>query len=228
MFTDRELKIIKKLNTPAKLQDFLNSLKINFEKNGETCMSPRMVIKTKKAHCMEGALLAAAVLEFYGEKPLVLDLRANSRDMDHVVALFKRGGFWGAVGKTNHAVLRYREPIYKTIRELALSYFHEYFDQKGRKNLREYSRPFNLRYFNSRSFYQSLNKSRRANKNPLFCKEGVEGVVNWRISEKNLFFIPKHLDKIKHYEILNPKQIRNLRKADKIEIRAGELVECKK
>ena len=165
-------------------------------------MSPRFVLKTKKAHCMEGAMLAAAILEFHGHKPLVMDLRSvKPHDDDHVVALFRKFGCWGAISKTNHAVLRYREPVYKTIRELALSYFHEYFDNKGRKTLREYSEPFDLSSFNK---------------------------ISWRTSSANLFVIPDHLDKIKHYQILSAAQIKNLRLADKIEIQAGKIVEYKK
>ena len=196
----------------------MEKLKINFEKNGETCMSPRFVIKTRKAHCMEGALFAAAALEFHGLKPQVLDLRAVKHDYDHVIAVFKQFGYWGAISKTNHAVLRYREPIYKTIRELVLSFFHEYFDDKGRKNLREYSKPFDLSYFDKHPLPFSLPRLRG--------RDGVE--VNWRTSDKNLFEIPQYLDKIKHYKILSRKQIQNLRRADKIEIQAGKLVEWEK
>ena len=133
-----EIKLFKKLNSPRKIQDYLNSLKINFEKNGETCMSPRFVVKTKKAHCMEGAMFAAAALEFHGRRPLLLDLRSVKRpyDYDHVIAVFKQDGFFGAISKTNHSVLRYREPIYKSIRELVMSFFHEYYLENGKKTLR--------------------------------------------------------------------------------------------
>ena len=197
----QEIKLLEKLKTPKKIQDFLESLKINFEKNGETCMSPRFVIKRRMAHCMEGAMLAAAALEFHGRRPLVLDLRSiKPGDDDHVVAVFRQYGCWGGISKTNHAVLRYREPVYKTIRELALSYFHEYFLDSGKKTLREYSLPFDLSYFNK---------------------------VNWRTSQKQLFEIPEHLDEVRHYKILNKAQIKNLRRADKIEIQAGKLVEYK-
>ena len=197
----KELKIFRKLNSPKKIQDFLNKLKNNFEEQGDTCYSPQSALKQKKAHCMEGAMLAAAVLEFHGQRPLVLDLRSESHDFDHVVAVFKQFGCFGAISKTNHAVLRYREPIYQTIRELVLSYFHEYFDSKGRKTLREYSNPFDLNYFNN---------------------------LEWRTSKKNLFKIPDYLDRIKHFKILSKVQIKNLRLADKIEIKAGEIVEWKK
>ena len=103
---NEELNILKALNTPRKIQDFLNKLPINFEENGETCFSPRMVLRNKKAHCMEGALFAAAALKVNGEKPLIVDMNANDRDDDHVICVFQRNGFWGAIGKTNHAVLR--------------------------------------------------------------------------------------------------------------------------
>lgn len=203
-YTKDEIHFFKKLNSPQKIQDFLNSIPFNFEERGETCFSPREVLKNKKAHCLEGAIFAAAVLEFYGEKPLVLDLRSIKKpyDSDHVVAVFKKFGYFGAMSKTNHGVLRYREPIYKTIRELALSFFHEYFlNNNGQKTLREYSRLFDLNYFNK---------------------------LNWRTTNENLFDIDWHLNEIKHYQILSKEQIKNLRKADKIEIKMAEIVEYKK
>jgi hypothetical protein len=191
---------MRKLNTPAKVQDFLNTLKFNFEHKGETLMSPLRVIKDKKAHCFEGALLGAYILSTHGHKPLVMHLEAALEDFDHVVTPFKVRGLWGALSKTNHAVLRYREPVYKSIRELAMSYFHEYFLNNGMKTMRAYSEPLNL---------NTLPK-------------------NWVISEKNLWYIDKKLDKVKHYNILQNVIMKNLRKADKIEIKAGEIVEQKK
>jgi len=188
---------LKKLNTPEKIQDFLNTLKFNFERNGETCMSPKRVLENKTAHCFEGALFAAAALEAHGRKPLLLDLKASSRDDDHVVALFKIKGRWGAVSKTNHAVLRYREPVYASVRELAMSYFHEYFLPDGTKTLKSFSKPFDL----------SKQK------------------IDWKISNKNLFVLTRALDKSPHTQIV-PKGLK-LRKADRIEIKAGEIVESK-
>lgn len=200
-YNPQETKLFRRLNTPKKIQDFLETLSINFEKKGDTCYSPRQVIKHRTAHCMEGAILAAAILEFHGRNsPLVLDLRATPGDFDHVVAPFKQFGRWGAISKTNHAVLRYREPVYKTIRELALSYFHEYFTDDGKKTLRDYSRLLDLTIFDD---------------------------LQWRTSAENLFEVPKRLDEIRHYKILNRQQIENLRKADAIEIKAGQLVERK-
>ena len=197
----KEEKILKKLDNPEKIQDFINKLEINFEENGETFMSPRNVLKTGKAHCIEGAVLAALCLRLQGFKPLVVDLKTIKQDFEHVIAVFKIDGKWGAISKTNHAVLRYREPVYNSIRELVMSYFHEYTDKKGRKTLRSYSVPVDLSRFDRKE---------------------------WVTSEKNLWYIHDYLDKVKHYKILTRKQARNLRKADKIEIKAGEVVEWKK
>jgi hypothetical protein len=223
LYSSQEVQLFKRLNTPSKVQDYLNSLKFNFEKNGETCMSPRFVIKNKTAHCMEGAMLAAAILEFHGYKPWVIDLRSiKPGDDDHVVAVFKQFSYYGAISKTNHAVLRYREPIYKTVRELVLSYFHEYFLKDGRKTLREYSDIFDLSFFDKIGNLHPL-------PNPPPSLHRGEGIrQDWRTSEENIFEIPAALDKIKHYKILSSAQIKNLRKADKIEIKAGEMVEWRK
>ena len=198
MFNEEELKMVKKLNSPKKIQDFINSLKINFEEKGDSCRSPRAVLKNKKAHCIEGAILAAAILKIHGFKPLIVDLEANNKDFDHVIAVFKQKGSWGAISKTNHAVLRYREPIYRTIRELVMSYFHEYFLDNGKKTLRRYSLPVDLSKFDKRK---------------------------WISSEEDIWYIPEYLTTIKHFNILNKSQIKALRKADKLEIEAGKLVE---
>lgn len=199
-FNKEELKIIKPLNTPQKVQDFLDKLKINFEENGDTCMSPRMVLKTGKAHCMEGALLGASILRMHGYNPLIADLVTTKEDFDHVITVFKQNNHWGAISKTNHAVLRYREPIYKTIRELVMSYFHEYFMDNGKKTLRSYSSPVNLSRFD---------------------KKG------WMTDEEDIWYIPEYLCKIPHKKILTRKQLFNLRKAHPIEIKAGKIVEWK-
>jgi len=197
----KEEKILRSLDTPKKIQDFLNKIPINFEREGDTCYSPRKVLREKKAHCIEGALLAAFCFKLQGKKPLVVDLKTCKNDFEHVIAIFKRNGKYGAISKTNHAVLRYREPIYKNIRELVMSYFHEYFDDKGRKNLRSFSEPVNI-----------------------IKKFGT----GWIISEENLWEIHDALDKVKHHKILTKKQIARLRKADKIEIKAGKLVEWRR
>lgn len=199
MFSKKEMEIYKKLNSPKKIQDFLNSLKINFEENGDTCFSPRMVLKNRKAHCVEGALFAAVVLRFNGFEPLIVDLESTRKDFDHVIAVFRKNGRWGSIGKTNHAVLRYREPIYLSVRELVMSFFHEYFIDDGKKTLRRYA---------------LVDLSR-------FDK------FNWMTSDEEVWFIPEFLAKVKHIEILTLAQVRCLRLADEIEIEAGKLVEEK-
>lgn len=134
-------------SSPQKIQDLLDSLAINHERRKETCRSPKSVLEHKEAHCLEAALLAAAALWHAGERPLLLNLRVGRGDWDHAVTLFKRNGLWGALSKTNHAPLRYRDPVYKTVRELAMSYFHEYYLDSGRKTMLGYSRPFSLARF---------------------------------------------------------------------------------
>ena len=197
-FNKKEITLIKKLNTPAKIQDFLNNLRFNFEENEETLKSPVMVLRTKSAHCIEGAILGAHILSMHGFPPLVLHLQTIKGDYDHVIAPFKHKGLWGALSKTNHAVLRYREPIYKSIRELVMSYFHEYFlNKNGKKTLRKYSRPLNLNVFKS----------------------------NWMLEEGGLWNIDEELDKIKHYDIASKNVFKNLRNADRIECAAGKIVE---
>lgn len=195
----KEFRIFKKLNSPAKIQDFLDTLPINFESHGNTCRSPLETLKRKEAHCLEGAMLASAILWSHGERPLLLDLRSVYRDDDHVVTLFKKSGRWGAISKTNHAVLRYREPIYKTVRELATSYFHEYFMNDGIKTLRTYSAPFSMLGYGT----------------------------SWLTDNKSLRYIAEDLDVSKHFELLPKNAHRNLRRADKIEIEAGKITEWK-
>jgi hypothetical protein len=194
----KDLKILKKLNTPSKIQDFLNRLKMNFEEKEETNFSPIMVLKKRKCHCLEGAVLAALALRIHGYPPLLVDLKANIYDYDHIVAVFKQHGKWGAISKTNHSVLRYREPIYNSIRELAMSYFHEYYDRWGDKNLRSFSCPVNLKIFDKK---------------------------NWMTTREQLGYISEYMDQVKHFPILDKKQLRNLRKADKIELQAIKIIE---
>lgn len=195
-----EFKLFRKLDSPAKIQDFLDSMRINFELKRETCRSPLMALKHNEAHCMEGAMLAAAVLWYHGEKPLLLDLKANNNDDDHVVALFRQGNLWGAISKTNHAVLQYRDPIYKTIRELVLSYFNEYFLENGEKTLRWYSVPFDLL--------------------------GYQG--DWLASRHNLWHLAADLDTSPHVAILDNGAARRLRKANALEIQASKLAQWEK
>lgn len=151
-FTKKELTILSRLNTPLKIQDYLDSIPFNYEHKGETCMSPKRVLKEKTAHCIEGALLAATALWVNGEKPLIVNLKVSSKDdYDHIVTLYKRNGYWGAISKTNHSVLRFRDPIYRNVRELIVSYFHEYFLlTNGKKTLLGYTNPINLKKFGTK------------------------------------------------------------------------------
>jgi hypothetical protein len=200
-FTKEQVKLINKLDTPSKIQDFISKMGVNFEENGDSCMSPLFVLKKKRCHCMEGALLGSFLLSLIGFKPLVVDMQGTADDWDHVLAVFQVNGFWGAISKTNHSVLRYREPVYKSVRELIMSYFNEYTsDKTGRKTLRTFSVPVNLNKFN---------------------------YLNWINSPLNLFEIPEYLDKVKHFTILNKKQIKNLRALEKIELKAGNMRQFK-
>lgn len=201
--TRAEYTVLSRLNSPIKIQDFLDTLPFNFEKQGDTHRSPRRVLEAKKAHCIEGALLAAAALWLHGEPPLIMNLssRMGRGDVDHVVALYKRGGFYGAISKTNHTVLRFRDPIYRTPRELALSYFHEWFINATReKTLECYSKPLDMRRFGT----------------------------GWITAENDLWDVADALSERKHYFLVPRGNWRYVRKADDTELRAGVIVEWKK
>ena len=117
LLSPAEQAVFKKLSTPNRIQDYLEALPQNFsKKSGETCRSPRRLLKDKRAYCLEGAVFAAAALAYHGRSPLLLDLQTTDDDQDHVLALFKEGGLWGAISKTNNPVLRWRDPIYKSVR----------------------------------------------------------------------------------------------------------------
>jgi hypothetical protein len=194
-----EINLLKRLDSPIKIQKFLDSLPINWEKDGETYMSPRRLIKNKTAHCLEGAMFSALCIWYHGGKPLILDLKSFTGD-DHVVALYKINNFWGAISKTNHATLRFRDPVYKNVRELAVSYYHEYFNTKtGEKILESFSRPFDLSKINH----------------------------DWVTAEHELFELAEKLDEIKHYNFVPKSQLKYLRRADKMELIAGNILEWK-
>lgn len=148
-FPEKELRLLQTLDSPSHIQDFLDAIPFNYEKYGETCLSAYRVIKEKKAHCIEGAFLACAALLFHKKNPIIVNLKvAHKDDHDHIITIYKENGYYGAISKTNHNVLRFRDPIYKTIRELVLSYFHEYFlVTTGEKTLLGYSKPINLKRF---------------------------------------------------------------------------------
>ena len=194
--TPAEKVFLHTLHTPQKIQDYLESIPFNHEEGGETCMSPRHVLQQKKAHCLEGAMLACAALILQGRRPLILSLKVTPKDYDHVITLFKEGGYWGAMSKTNHAVLGWRDPVYKTIRELVLSYFNEYFLVKnGEKTLRGYSKPINLRRFGTA----------------------------WITSSENLFTIAETISDTIHLSIIPQGNEVYLRKANKFERESASL-----
>jgi len=173
-FTPAERAVFRGLATPAKIQRFADDLAYNKERRGDTCYSPRLVLRHGTAHCMEGALFAAAALRELGHPPLLLDLEAV-RDDDHVLAIFRQRGHWGAIGKSNYSGLRYREPVYRTLRELAMSYFEHYYNLRKEKTLRRYSRPVNLARFDGR---------------------------HWMTSETDVWYIPEYLTEISHTPLL--------------------------
>jgi hypothetical protein len=191
-----EQKTFRSLTTPAKIQKFLDEeLGYNLEPDGDTCYSPRMVLRKKIAHCMEGAMLAAVALRMLGYPPLLLDLEAV-RDSDHVLAVYRVNGHWGAVAKSDYAGLRSREPVYRTVRELVMSYFEHYFNPAGEKTLRAYSRPVNLRQFDS-------------------CE--------WMTSEDNVWVIPNYLCDLRHTPIVSSQMLRKLAPMDKRLYAAGRV-----
>jgi len=157
----------------------------------------REVLRRRRAHCIEGAMLAACALWVHGEPPLLMDLRAE-RDYDHVVVLFRRKGHWGAISKTNPPVLRWRDPVYRSLRELAMSYLHEYANDRAQKTLRSYSRPFDLR--------------------------GLDPEI-WVTSSKNCWDVGEAVDEIRHYPLVTKRQARGLRLRDTMERRADALLE---
>jgi hypothetical protein len=193
ILSPEERKKFAKLKSARLIQNYLDTMSINFETSGETYMSPRRVIKNNTAHCFEGALFAAAALAYHGHRPLLLDLVTIERDEDHVIALFREKGLWGAISKTNHPILRYRDPVYKSVRELAMSYFHEYIMDDGTKSLRRYSAAFDLNRYSP---------------------------ARWVTAEEELFWLVEELDASKHYDIAPKTAMRRIRKASHIEVEA--------
>jgi hypothetical protein len=191
-WTKEELKLFKQLNDPDKIQGFLDSIDYN---PAYECRSPRWVIKRRKAHCFEGAIFAAAALRFLGHKPLLIDMKSFNDD-DHVIAVFKVDGFWGAVAKSNFTTLRYREPVYRSVRELIMSYFDFYFNTKGEKSLRSYSLPLDLTIYWSR---------------------------NWETTDEDLEYIGDKIESLHHFPVVNEKQLKRLFRASETMMKAGML-----
>jgi hypothetical protein len=181
---------LRSLNTPLKIQKFLDSLRYQY---ADTAWSPRRVLRERAGHCLEGALLAAAALRMNGYPPLVMDLEAV-RDDDHVVALYREHGLWGGIAKSNYAGLRFRAPIYRTLRELALSYFEHYYNLRGERTLRAYSGPVNLTRFDRQ---------------------------HWMTSEEDVWCVPEYLVTARHYPLFPGKIARALPRLDRRSYEAG-------
>ena len=189
-WTKEETEFLKTLNDADKIQAFLDSVDYNpiYE-----CKSPRWVIRKRSAHCFEGALFAAAALQFNGYKPLLVDMKSQNDD-DHVLAVFKENGYWGSIGKSNFTTLRYREPVYRNLRELIMSYFDFYFNMNGYKSLRSYSIPLDLRIYDK---------------------------LNWATTDDDLEYIGDKLEKIRHYPVVSEKMIKMLKPASEVVVKAG-------
>ena len=191
-FTPSELRKLRGLKTPAGVQKFLDNLPYNLS---YTARSPKNVLQDRTASCLEGGVFAASALRVLGFPPLIFDLEAE-QDTDHVVAIFKARGHWGAVAKSNFTGCRYREPVYRNLRELAMSYFNIYFNLRGERTLRRYSRPVNLARFDDQ---------------------------RWMTTDKPVWFIAEYLCEIPHISLLTPGMTRNLTRVDRRTFR-GEML----
>jgi hypothetical protein len=181
---------MKPLSSPVKIQEYLDSIPYNTTKR---TLSPLLVMKEQMAHCMDGGLFAAAALRNLGYPPLIADLTADNDD-DHIIAVFREGGYWGAIAKSNTTVLRFREPVYRSLRELAMSYFEFYYNLNSEKTLRSYSRAIGLSRFDNR---------------------------NWETTEEDLEFIGDYTYKVRHYPLITKNQIKALSKVPKYLFDAG-------
>ena len=195
--TPAEFAILRRLNSPEKIQDYLTAIPSNHEVGGETILPVREVLRQRRAHCIEGAMVAACALWIHGEPPLVMDLTAVE-DFDHVITLFRRDRHWGAISKTNGIFLRYRDPIYRNLRELAVSFIHEYANRFDRKTLRSYSRPFDLRKMDPK---------------------------HWVFGTESLWELDRILSNMKHAPLVTRAQATRLRKRDRFESAAGDLLQ---
>jgi hypothetical protein len=190
--TLREWRALRALGTPVGIQRALDAMPYHL---AGSAWSPRRVLREGTAHCLEGAIFAAAALRVLGFAPLLLDLEAI-QDTDHVIGVFKHRGHWGAIAKSNFSGLRFREPVYRTVRELVMSYFDDYINLRGERTLRAYSHPVSLARFD---------RSRRG----------------WMTSEDDLWWIAEHLVGVPHTRLLTAGMIRNLSRVDRRSLRAG-------
>jgi hypothetical protein len=198
LFPQESIAVLSRLDSPGKIQDFLDGeLEYNEEKQGETCLSVLEVLRQRRAHCIEGAMLAAAARLYHKKPALLLDLRASKSDDDHVIAPFLENGKWGATAQSHYMGLGFREPIYPSFSELARSYFELYYDiGSAKKTLREYSVPLDVRTLKP----------------------------DWLYSSKNVYYVARKLDQIRHYDVLCGFPARRLRPADLRLLRAERLL----
>lgn len=197
------MSLIKKINTPSRVQDFLDKTPFNFEENGETYWSPKKSLEMGKMHCFEGAIFACFCLQHHNIENYLVDLKVKNlkKDSDHTLCVFRINKYWGAISKTNHSVLRWRDPIYKNIRELVFSYFNEYFLDSGEKTLQSFSRPFDI-----------------------WKKFGT----SWIAEEKDLDEIAEALDKSSHINFIPNENTKFVRRAGKTEIKGASITEWRK
>lgn len=189
--TPREAAFLRRLRPAWKIQRFLDG--IEYDVRGEACRSPRRVLRERKAQCMDGAMFAAAALRLQGHRPLIVDLE-SVWDTDHVLAVFREDGLWGAVGRSNFSGLRFREPVHRTIRDLAASYVESYFNLRRQKTLRRYSRPVDLSRFDARG---------------------------WMTAEEDLWDVPEYLVGVRHHRLLTVAQEKRLGPVDRRTFEAG-------
>jgi hypothetical protein len=192
IWTPAEARLLGRLRSPLRIQEFLNGLRYDKDYRAR---SPRRVMRDRKAACFDGAMFAAAALRELGHRPRLVDLRAWNDD-DHVLAVYTVDGLWGAVAKSNTTVLRSREPVYRSLRELVMSYFEVYFNTAGQKTLRSYSRPLDLSALDRRG---------------------------WQVDESDLDWIADRLDALEHLPVVTPEQVRRLAPVDPDLMRAGFL-----
>jgi len=185
-----DVRTLRALKTPAQIQKFVDELAYQY---ANTAGSPQRVLRERKGHCLEGALLAAAALRVMGYPPLLMDLE-GVHDDDHVVALYRQHGLWGGIAKSNFAGLRFRAPVYRTLRELAMSYFEHYYNLRRERTLRSYSRPVNL------------------------VRLDRQG---WMTSEEDVWCVPELLIAARHYPLFPHKVARTLPRLDRRSFEAG-------
>lgn len=193
--TAEESAVFRKLKTPHQVQDFVSAVPVNFETDGDTCHSVRTALLRNECHCIEGAFIAACAFMLHGERALLLDFQAEDDD-DHVLTLFRRDGAWGAISKSNSLWLRWRDPVYRSPRELAMSYFHEYI-RHDHKSLRRISaRPFDI---------------------------GAYRPEDWITKPDDCWDMAAEIDGAPHVDLVTPLQLRHLRKRDALELEGAKV-----